>query len=119
MSKRRAEAKAQAERSRNFIKVVTLFMIANANSLSSNRRWWVHDINESRNIESEYHTLLPRLKNDQAKFLNYFRMNEEKFYGLLARIESCIKHQNTNYRDSICPEERLVITLRYGFKLFI
>lgn len=77
------------------------------------KRLWIHDINLSRNKEGEYHTLFPRLKLDNKRFFRYFRMSYEKFMELLCMIEPTISKQNTKFRNSISPEERLAVTLRY------
>ncbi|KAG8295122.1 hypothetical protein J6590_087519 [Homalodisca vitripennis] len=76
------------------------------------RRFLVHSIIAARNSEGQYHTLFPRLKNDNVRFFRYFRMSYEKFMELLHIIEPELKRCDTTFRRSISPEERLAVTLR-------
>lgn len=46
------------------------------------------------------------------KIQNYLRLTRKQFYELLPRLERYIGKQNTTFKDSICAEERLFITLR-------
>src|SRR5436190_22554857 len=75
-------------------------------------RLWVHDINKDRIQYGEYHTLMPALRKDENRFYIYFRMNFECFDLLLDLISEEIRKEDTNYREAISPEERLVVTLR-------
>lgn len=72
------------------------------------KRFWVHPINQKRNIPD----FIRELRNDPDKFYNYCRMSMETFDELLNLVEDRIKKQNTNYRRCISAEERLIITLR-------
>ena len=78
----------------------------------SNRKWWVHPINEERDTFGEYHHLIPQLRNDPTKFKEYFRMLPETFDYILEKVSPLIMKNTTNYRPSISPEERLSVTLR-------
>ncbi|KAK4885232.1 hypothetical protein RN001_001503 [Aquatica leii] len=58
--------------------------------------------------------LLKELKtNEPEDFRNYLRMNSETFEELLKLVSPHIKKQDTVMRNSIIPEERLVVTLRF------
>ncbi|KAJ0176586.1 hypothetical protein K1T71_007765 [Dendrolimus kikuchii] len=46
------------------------------------------------------------------KFQNYLRYSRKHFYELLPRLEHYIGKQNTTFKNTICAEERLFITLR-------
>jgi hypothetical protein len=46
---------------------------------------------------------------DDAKFFQYFRMTHEKFMELFDILEQDITEQNTTFRESIGPTERLVV----------
>lgn len=76
------------------------------------KKKWVHEINLERRQYGEYHTLMPQLRQDEKRFYIYFRMTSETFDELLDLIKDDIKKQDTNYRESISPEERLSIALR-------
>nr|XP_021186521.2 uncharacterized protein LOC110373544 [Helicoverpa armigera] len=74
---------------------------------------WVHDTPYSRYEEGEYHTLLPRLKNDQKRFHTYFRMSQNRFDDLLQIMKPLIEKQDTFFRKAINVEERLMVTIRF------
>ena len=76
------------------------------------RAIFVRPIYASREIEGEYHTLFKEIIKDDDKFFNYTRMSQSSFYKLLSIVETHISPGWTNYRKSICAEERLIITLR-------
>ena len=59
----------------------------------------------------EFHNLLDLLK-DEEMFWRYFRMSSDTFKCILELIHTSIKKQNTNFRRSISPEARLMVTLR-------
>lgn len=77
-----------------------------------NREWWVHPHNQKREAEDTITNLIAELRNYPEKFRNFTRMQSETFDYLLALIENVIAKQNTNFRKSITPGERLFITLR-------
>lgn len=76
------------------------------------KRKWVHNICEDRRVHGEYHTLFPQLLLDSDKFFQYFRMSCEKFQELLNIIKDDLTKEDTSFRRSIGPEERLVVCLR-------
>jgi hypothetical protein len=47
-----------------------------------------------------------------SKFFNYPRMNVESFDQLLQLIRNETEGRGKNFRQSICPEEKLVVTLK-------
>lgn len=57
-------------------------------------------------------TLYPKLRQYEPKFFNYFRMSIKSFDDLLHVIKADITGDSTILRESISPEEKLVITLR-------
>ncbi|XP_029938044.1 protein ANTAGONIST OF LIKE HETEROCHROMATIN PROTEIN 1-like [Salarias fasciatus] len=77
------------------------------------RRLWVHPIIQRRSEFGEFHHLLQELREDEGRFQGYFRLSRAQFDDLLARIGARITLQDTNYRRSIPPEERLSICLRF------
>lgn len=52
------------------------------------------------------------LRQDEKRFYIYFRMTSDCFDEILNLIADDIRKQDTNYREAICPEERLAIALR-------
>ncbi|CAH1992755.1 unnamed protein product [Acanthoscelides obtectus] len=78
------------------------------------RRFWIHPILKKRGELGAFHTLVKnQLREDEAKFYNYFRMQKTTFDKLLQKLSQKLKHQDTNMRQSIPPAERLAVTLRY------
>ena len=75
------------------------------------RRMWVHPINNLRFEKGEYFVLYRDLRSFEEKFFNWYLMSIKKFDYLLKMIQHRICKWNTNYREAICAEEQLVITL--------
>ena len=72
----------------------------------------MHPIIQSRSEFGEFHHLLQELREDEVRPQGYFRLSRSQFDDLLARVGARITLQDTNYRRSIPPEERLSICLR-------
>lgn len=49
---------------------------------------------------------------DEIKFYEYFRMAQTTFYDLLMELEERLKKQDTFWRLSITPKQRLAVFLR-------
>ena len=72
-----------------------------------------------------YYTTVPRLIVEDVgepsnlpatrvgTFRNYFRLTREEVNVILERVSPIITKQDTNYRQSISAEQRLMVTLRY------
>ncbi|KAL4125826.1 hypothetical protein QTP88_010066 [Uroleucon formosanum] len=52
------------------------------------------------------------LDQDAEKFHGYYRINPETFTILVNIVEASIKKRDTNFRQAVSVEERLLITLR-------
>jgi len=72
----------------------------------------VHNISSRRESLDEFHNLLDDLLKDEERFWRYLRMSSDTFKYILELIRTSIMKQNTNFRRSISPEERLMATLR-------
>ena len=72
----------------------------------------MHNISSRHESFDEFHNLLDDLLKDEGRFLRYFRMSSDTFKYILELIRTSIMKQNTNFRRSISPEERLMVTLR-------
>jgi hypothetical protein len=59
-----------------------------------------------------FYTLWPQLKGDDEKFFNFTRMFQASFNELLCAAQQKLTKENTTMRDSIPPEEKLVIAIR-------
>ncbi|KAK9700388.1 hypothetical protein QE152_g31287 [Popillia japonica] len=75
------------------------------------RTYWVHPINESRDEAGVFATLYQELRRDDNKFFRYFRMPMASFDELLEKVKNNIQLEDTNMRNCIKPELRLVATL--------
>nr|CAI5859438.1 unnamed protein product [Callosobruchus analis] len=73
----------------------------------------MHTINKDRILHGEYHALMRQLRQDEKRFYIYFRMISDCFDEILNLIKDEIGKRDTNYREAICPEERLAIALRF------
>ncbi|NP_001129460.1 uncharacterized protein LOC100191015 [Danio rerio] len=77
------------------------------------RSVWVHEILQARHQLGEFHRLVQELRLDDGRFQRYFRLDREQFDSLLSKVGPQIARQDTNYRQSIEPAERLAICLRF------
>jgi len=76
------------------------------------REFWEHPIVVARTLEVTYFTLYKRLREDEKKFRNYFRMSTSAFDYTVDRLPPHLERQNTMMRESICPRKMLAVTLR-------
>ena len=76
------------------------------------RKLWVHPMLGSRKSVGEFHTLYPRLIDDESKFFNYFRMSMGTFKEILSKTQHQLKRENTPYREAITPREKLAVCIR-------
>ncbi|XP_050307901.1 putative nuclease HARBI1 [Anthonomus grandis grandis] len=77
------------------------------------REYWIHPINERRHEFGKYHVLWPEISNDDNRCKMYIRMTMKEFEVLYNLLETKLRKQNTNFREAISPEERLLLSLRY------
>ena len=61
------------------------FILAAMLEEEKKRNMWVRPIFQTRNEESEYHTMFEKLKSDDEKFQNYTRMTLPTFNDLLVQ----------------------------------
>jgi hypothetical protein len=76
------------------------------------RRYWIHPMLLERATRGAFHLLYCDLRKHDTKFLNYTRMSVGSFDQLLQLIRKEIEVGDTNFRQSIRPEEKLMVTLR-------
>lgn len=76
------------------------------------RRWGVRPVNRKRKIFGHFYHFHRELRQfDDELFFKSYRMSYEQFDFILSKIGPSLKKFSN--RESICPEERLVICLRY------
>ncbi|KAJ8879324.1 hypothetical protein PR048_019932 [Dryococelus australis] len=76
------------------------------------RKYWVHPLMQHQFQFGAFNTLFNKLREDDAKHMNFYRMSRETFYKLLALLCDHLKHEDTNMRNCISPPEMLAVTLR-------
>ena len=86
-------------------------------------RPWNGAVTASREQRGTYYTTVPKLvtntdeddlpNNRVGSFKNYFRLSKLEFDYVLQKVKSFIGKSDTTFRESICPEQRLMVTLRY------
>ncbi|XP_068083809.1 uncharacterized protein [Anabrus simplex] len=77
------------------------------------RRFWVHEINLTREPKGEYATLFEYVLRDEDKFRQYFRMSVLKFQQLFQMAEPHLTKQFTRFRAPVPPLLRMIVCLRF------
>ncbi|KAG8230317.1 hypothetical protein J437_LFUL000587 [Ladona fulva] len=89
-----------------------LIIASNKRRKRRKQRWWRRELfvgaQESRN---EFFEKL--VAEDEALFKNFTRISKEDFGYLLGKVTPIIRKTDTNYRDAIPADVRLLLTLRY------
>lgn len=75
------------------------------------RTEWVREIFLKRDEFGEFHHIMKDLYNDPRLFYGYTRMGRDTFEYILNAIRPNLT-KYSNFRDTISPEERLIVTLR-------
>lgn len=57
-------------------------------------------------------------ENDDKKFLTFYRMSKESYLNLVHLLTPFLQKNNTNMRECVSAEERILITLRYANQIF-
>ena len=73
----------------------------------------MHEILRNRESQGAFRNLVQELRLDNARFKSFFRLDKSQFEDLLRRIGPAIAKMQTKYRETISPEERLCICLRW------
>ena len=92
--------------------ILILYWYRNPRVEARRRRLWVHDIYRRRRQYGEYYHLVQELQLDGEMFHEYFRVTREQFRQLLTLVEPEIAKEETRLRETICPRQRLAITMR-------
>lgn len=78
------------------------------------RKYWCHPYIE-RNIRTRLFVAAEQLKETDSKFIAFYRMSKESYVELVHMLAPSLQRQDTNMRECVTAEERLLITLRYVF----
>uniref|UniRef100_A0A8C6SNW2 DDE Tnp4 domain-containing protein n=1 Tax=Neogobius melanostomus TaxID=47308 RepID=A0A8C6SNW2_9GOBI len=93
-------------------KALALFLLLRLRR-RQNLRLWIHPINQNRRQFGAYHHLVAELQLHPDKHFTYFRMSALQMEGLLSIIGPTIRREDTNYRKSMSPKQRLAVTIRF------
>jgi hypothetical protein len=86
-------------------------MLTGEKKQTSRKRKWTDSAWKKRSIKGEFCTLLPHLIEDETKFY-VFRMIIFTFHQLMMKVQEKLKKEDTFWRPSITPKERLAVCLR-------
>ena len=75
------------------------------------RAMWVHPIYQNREEHGEYFTLYREYRQYDDKFFGWYRMSVEKFNELFEMVQPWLWRQGCYFRQPVCVEEMLVITI--------
>lgn len=75
-------------------------------------RLWIHPLLVTRHNGKEFNIFISNLKKFEDKFFGYTRMSVKSYEELLLKLYLNIRGQDTRFRMSISPEEKLIITIR-------
>nr|CAI5859362.1 unnamed protein product [Callosobruchus analis] len=76
------------------------------------RRLWVHPYIE-RNFHKRLFVAAREMQEGDTKFLAFYRMSKECYTHLVETLAPAIHYVDTNMRECVTAEERILITLRY------
>jgi len=89
---------------------LNLLNILNANQKRV-RNYWVHPFWRANCRGRGAFSVFKDLEDDD-RFKTFYRMEKKTFDMLVELVGSKIQKKDTNYRRSVCPRERILITLR-------
>jgi len=75
------------------------------------KRFWVHPYLE-KNISCRLFVAAKELQQTDAKFIAFYRMSKQGYLDLVHLVVPAIRQKNTNMRECVSAEERILITLR-------
>jgi len=93
------------------LKVAAVYHVYKKRPLRRTRSVWVHPINAQRLTKGSFVTLYSKLRADDRKFFNYFRMSMRSFDELVGKLSDSLMQEDL-HRIPISPTERLAVTLR-------
>jgi hypothetical protein len=84
----------------------------NYNQGSTVRKYWVHPFWRKNCYSHGIYSVFKEL-DDPDRFKSFYRMEKSTFEELVRLVGPDIQKKDTNFRRAVCPQERLLITLRY------
>ena len=79
-------------------------------------KFWVNPLVRKRQQLGHFHRLHKELRRHPNKFFDFYLMSISSLDVLLSLVGDSITYQNTYWRESISPKERLSVTLRQESK---
>ena len=76
------------------------------------RELWVHPLNDLHEEKVKFYTLYPDLRHFNTRFFCVYCMSVQKFDKQLETLSDELKKKDVNFRNTISPEQQLVLTLR-------
>lgn len=76
------------------------------------RKFWIHPYIQ-RNNHCRLFVSARELQETDVKFIAFYRMSKESYKEIVDIISPAIYQKNTNMRECVSAEERILITLRY------
>ena len=95
---------------RNKVHLLALYIMWQLNQV--HRVFWVHPLNNERGEKGEFYTHYADHRKYPERFFQLYRMTVRKFDELLFKVSPYLTKKETNLRETICAEQRLVITIR-------
>lgn len=91
--------------------MLNLYQYIRSRRRRNSRKYWIHPYIQ-RNLRCRLFIAAKELQESDAKFLAFYRMSKESYITLVEIITPALQHQNTNMRECVSAEERILITLR-------
>ena len=99
----------------NYRLFVTLLILRRRKSVKKRKHlFWVRELFKNRVKQGAFSTLVQEMMLfDREFFYRYLRMSPDRLEHLLSLIGSSLTKKYCPSRESICPSQRLIITIRY------
>lgn len=85
----------------------------NQNDTKKTARKWISHLIQKREQYGAFNVILKSIDQQPDLLMNFIRMSQDNFNELVDLVYPFIVKQDTNFRKSISPAERLMITLRF------
>ena len=89
-----------------------LTMLPDSSASNPQRSVWIRDSLGDRKSFGEFTAFWEKERSHAEEFHAAYRMSPARFDELLGRLHASIKHQDTRFRMTISPAERLAMTTR-------
>ncbi|CAI6371839.1 unnamed protein product [Macrosiphum euphorbiae] len=85
------------------------------NKIQKKRKYSVHPLNKQRKRKGLFHLIYDDLRVYPEKFFSFYRMSMPTFDELRSIVRSDLLKMENLKNDTITPEERLTITIKYVY----